>query len=112
MSLFENFLMYELCFPGAVTGETEVECPYCQELLTVARKHYLGVTNEDFDSALATNPFSKIVHKDLHNDFQKHPYSQRILDFLRVLVGAFEAIWSRLQATALRRTGLFFRGFC
>ena len=26
--------------------------------------------------------------------------------------GGTEAIWSRLQATALRRTGLFFRGFC
>ena len=67
MSLFENFLMYELCFPGAVTGETEVECPYCQELLTVARKHYLGVTNEDFDSALATNPFSKIVQNSVQH---------------------------------------------
>jgi len=42
MSLFENFLMYELCFPGAVTGETEIECPYCQELLTVAVNDPMG----------------------------------------------------------------------
>jgi len=34
---------------------------------TVARKHYLGVTNEDFDSALATNPFSKIVQNPVQN---------------------------------------------
>ena len=42
MSIFEDFLMYELCFPGAVTGETEVECPYCQELLTVAVNDPMG----------------------------------------------------------------------
>ncbi|MEO2047809.1 MAG: hypothetical protein ABGX16_14700, partial [Pirellulales bacterium] len=24
-----------LCFPGAVTGSTDVECPHCGELLTV-----------------------------------------------------------------------------
>ena len=29
------------------------------------------------------------MHTDLHNDFQKQPFSPRILDFLRVLVGAF-----------------------
>ena len=35
MSLFKHFLMYELCFPGAITGEAEVNCPHCGELLTV-----------------------------------------------------------------------------
>ena len=35
MSLFNDLLNYELCFPGAVTGSTEVECPHCEELLTV-----------------------------------------------------------------------------
>ena len=34
---------------------------------TVASKHYLGVTNEDFDSALATNPFSKIVQNPVQH---------------------------------------------
>ena len=28
-------LIYEVCFPGAVFGETEIECPHCGELLTV-----------------------------------------------------------------------------
>lgn len=27
--------LYELCFPGALTGETEINCPHCQALLTV-----------------------------------------------------------------------------
>ena len=27
--------MYELCFPGAITGETEVDCPYCGTQLPV-----------------------------------------------------------------------------
>ena len=35
MSLFDDLINYELCFPGAVTGSTEVECPHCDELLTV-----------------------------------------------------------------------------
>ena len=35
MSIFNDLLNYELCFPGAVTGSTEVECPHCDELLTV-----------------------------------------------------------------------------
>jgi hypothetical protein len=28
-------LTYELCFPGSLTGETEIECPHCNTLLTV-----------------------------------------------------------------------------
>jgi len=36
MSLFHDLINYELCFPGAVTGSTEVECPHCGELLTVS----------------------------------------------------------------------------
>ena len=35
MSFFDDLINYELCFPGAVTGSTEVECPHCGELLTV-----------------------------------------------------------------------------
>ncbi len=35
MSLFDDLINCELCFPGAVTGSTEVECPHCGELLTV-----------------------------------------------------------------------------
>ena len=35
MSLFDDLINYELCFPGVVTGSTEVECPHCGELLTV-----------------------------------------------------------------------------
>ena len=31
----DDLITYELCFPGAVTGSTEVECPHCGELLTV-----------------------------------------------------------------------------
>ena len=41
MSLFENFLMYDLCFPGVITGETKVECPYCKKLLLVEEAHKL-----------------------------------------------------------------------
>ena len=36
MSLFDDLINYELCYPGAVTGFTEVEGPHCGELLTVA----------------------------------------------------------------------------
>ncbi len=35
MSLFDDLTDYEICFPGAVTGSTEVKCPHCVELLTV-----------------------------------------------------------------------------
>ena len=35
MSLFDELFNYELGFPGAVTGSTEVDCPHCEELLTV-----------------------------------------------------------------------------
>ncbi len=28
-------LTYELCFPGGITGETEISCPHCNTLLTV-----------------------------------------------------------------------------
>ncbi len=28
-------LTYELCFPGGLTGETEISCPNCDALLTV-----------------------------------------------------------------------------
>ena len=35
MSLFSDLVNYELCFPVAVAGSTEVECPHCEEFLTV-----------------------------------------------------------------------------
>jgi hypothetical protein len=41
-SLFENLRIYEFCFPAAVTEETEVECPYCHELLTIAVADPMG----------------------------------------------------------------------
>lgn len=28
--------LYELCFPGAISGETEVSCPHCNTLLTIS----------------------------------------------------------------------------
>ena len=28
-------LTYELCFPGGLSGETEIACPHCHMLLTV-----------------------------------------------------------------------------
>ena len=31
----DDLTNYEICFPGAVFGSTEVECPHCGELLTV-----------------------------------------------------------------------------
>jgi hypothetical protein len=40
--LFDDLVFYELCFPGAVTGSTEVECPHCGELLTVPVNDPLG----------------------------------------------------------------------
>jgi DNA-directed RNA polymerase subunit RPC12/RpoP len=42
MSLFDDFLAYEVCFPGGVTGETELDCPYCGELLTVPVNDPMG----------------------------------------------------------------------
>ncbi len=42
MSLFDDLINYELCFPGAVTGSTEVEFPNCGELLTVPVDDPLG----------------------------------------------------------------------
>jgi len=32
----------EPCFPGAVTGETEINCPHCGELLTVTVNEPFG----------------------------------------------------------------------
>jgi DNA-directed RNA polymerase subunit RPC12/RpoP len=42
MDLFDDFLAYEVCFPGGVTGETELDCPYCGELLTVPVNDPMG----------------------------------------------------------------------
>ena len=35
LSFYDIIINNELCYPGAVTGSTEVECPHCDELLTV-----------------------------------------------------------------------------
>jgi len=32
----DDLINYELCFPGAVTSPTEINCPHRDELLTVA----------------------------------------------------------------------------
>lgn len=34
--------VYELCFPGAISGEAEVNCPQCSALLTVAVDDPMG----------------------------------------------------------------------
>ena len=39
----DDFMMYEICFPGAITGQTEVTCPYCETLLTVSVADHMGV---------------------------------------------------------------------
>jgi DNA-directed RNA polymerase subunit RPC12/RpoP len=35
-------MFIEACFPGALTGETEVTCPHCNALLTVPVNDPLG----------------------------------------------------------------------
>ena len=35
-------LIYEFCFPGGLTGETEIRCPLCKTLLTVPVNDPLG----------------------------------------------------------------------
>jgi DNA-directed RNA polymerase subunit RPC12/RpoP len=42
MSDFEDLLVYEFCFPGAITGETELDCPYCGKTLTVSVNDPMG----------------------------------------------------------------------
>ncbi len=34
--------IYEICFPGAISGEAEVDCPHCGTTLTVAVDDPLG----------------------------------------------------------------------
>ena len=34
--------MYEICFPGAMTGATEIDCPHCNNLLTVPVNDPMG----------------------------------------------------------------------
>lgn len=35
-------LTYELCFPGAISGEAEVRCPSCKKILTVPVSDPMG----------------------------------------------------------------------
>ena len=34
--------IYEICFPGAISRETEVDCPHCGTTLTVAVDDPMG----------------------------------------------------------------------
>ena len=40
--LLDQLGLYELCFPGAVAGSTEINCPHCGELLTVPVNDPMG----------------------------------------------------------------------
>lgn len=42
MDPFEEIIAYELCFPGAVTGSAEVECPHCETLLAASVDDPMG----------------------------------------------------------------------
>ncbi len=55
MDLFDDFLMYELCFPGAITGETDIDCPYCSQLLTVPVEDPMG--QQDYQCAECNGTF-------------------------------------------------------
>lgn len=35
MEPFDDITGYELCFPGSVTGGTEIVCPHCDEVISV-----------------------------------------------------------------------------
>ena len=37
-----DLITCELCFPGSVTGSTEVECPHCSEVWTVPVNDPMG----------------------------------------------------------------------
>ena len=34
--------IYEICFPGAISGQTEITCPNCKTLLTVPVNDPIG----------------------------------------------------------------------
>lgn len=38
-----DVITYELCFPGAITGEAEINCPYCSEWITVPVDDPMGL---------------------------------------------------------------------
>lgn len=35
MSLFHDFFAYEFAVPGGILGQTELDCPYCDESLVL-----------------------------------------------------------------------------
>ncbi|MCP4479578.1 MAG: hypothetical protein GY818_15955 [Planctomycetaceae bacterium] len=35
MSLFDDLINYEIIFPGAISGSTDICCPHCDTSLTV-----------------------------------------------------------------------------
>ncbi len=38
----DDLITYEFCFPAAITGSTEINCPHCGELLTVRVNDPMG----------------------------------------------------------------------
>ena len=65
MSLFDDFLAYEVYFPGGVTGETELDCPYCGELLTVPVNDPMG--EESYQCCECGGAFEGYLYVDLDN---------------------------------------------
>ena len=47
----DDLINYELCFPEAVTGSTEINCPHCSEVLTVSVEDPMGTESYQCSSA-------------------------------------------------------------
>jgi DNA-directed RNA polymerase subunit RPC12/RpoP len=47
--------IFELCFPGAISGEAEVRCPHCNAVLTVPVEDPMGT--ERYQCVKCGNPF-------------------------------------------------------
>ena len=50
MSLFDDFVHYEFCFPGAVTDSTKINGPHYNELLTVRVNDPMGEGQGRYDA--------------------------------------------------------------
>ena len=55
--MFDAFdpMSFEACFPGALTGQAEVSCPHCRQLLTVSVSDTLG--DETYECAACGEAF-------------------------------------------------------
>ena len=53
----DDLITYELCFPGSVTGSTEVDCPHCGELLTAGVNDPMGT--ESYQCGQCCDAFEK-----------------------------------------------------